>query len=140
MAHLRRHTRRFSALVVLAALLFTHSALAVAACIEHLQAGHGHHVAAVHEHGGQGGDAHHDHGPAHGHSLLCKAGCEDQVQSRHHMNAPALPAPVAQDAQPVPLPTFVRDGPPLRAERPKLVPPAAPPPLPLTILLSRFRN
>lgn len=141
-----RHRRRLTAWLALAAMLFAHSALAVAACIVHADAGH---ASAPHEHGaGQAAHAHEHSGgqPAHtdesGHreSLLCQIGCEAQAQARAAPNTLEEPAPIAYKVA-VLTPMLVGLVWPTRpVEAPTFYVSAAPPPLPLTILLSRFQK
>ena len=137
MRRFRRRSYRLSALVALAAVLFAHSALAVAACLDHFHAAHD--TPAAHHAGGHTGHSH-DHGPSHGQSLLCQIGCEDQAQSRHYVKVFDLPAPVAQKVHVACAGGLLRALPEPRFERRRPFESAAPPPLPLTIVLSRFRN
>ena len=136
MRRFHRHTRRLTTFIVLAALLFAHSSLAVAACIEHLQASHHEHSAASHQADGHTGDTHHQHG----HSLLCQIGCEAQAQSRDYVKAFEIPVPLAEKVYVVVPALVALAWPSIRVQHRGEYFSAAPPPLPLTILLSQFRK
>lgn len=134
MAVFSRYRRHLTAWLVLAAMVFAHSALAVAACIAHAETGQ---RTAAHEHGA-GAMGHTHEGDSS--SLLCQIGCEAQAQARVAPNTLEEPAPVAYKVA-VLTPIIVGlVWPTLPVEAPSFYVSAAPPPLPLTILLSRFQK
>lgn len=136
MRYFRPRSRRFTAFALLTALLFAHSALAVAACLQHLHASH--------QVGSEDVASHDGHpGPAQSHDatgVLCQFGCETQAQARDYVKALEIPTPVGHKIYFVLPPLLALPWLELWVERPDHYLAAAPPPLPLTILLSRFRN
>lgn len=148
--HFFRRTRRLTALTLLVTLLFAHSALAVAACLEHFQGaeqasshaahgytGHSHSANPAgqfipEEHAGQP----HEAQPSD--NLLCQIGCEVQAQARDYVKAFEIPAPVAGRAYLLAPTVLVLAWHIADLDSPPQYVAAAPPPLPRTILFSRF--
>jgi hypothetical protein len=162
MNHFDRSLRNATAFVLLVALLVTHSAFAVAACLSHVHAVESTVVARaapdgvdVHEHAAHArhaaapasrAEAHvHQTHAAHAddaasRNALCQIGCEAQAPSLNQAHAAAIPATGEHTL-------YVVAAAPARAFRPvayvaPAVPDAtaAPPPVPLTLVLSRLRS
>jgi hypothetical protein len=127
-----RQSRLLIAFFAIAALIFAHSAMAMEACFQHLDATP---AEAAHGHADQAEHSHESDNDAD--SLLCQVHFQAKAQSRDYVKVFELPAPVAQAIfQAVPC---LKANPwPVAPAQPRLRYASATHPPPLLVLFSRL--